>query len=50
MNIEDYYREKIAPLKSELELWYQKKFSFITDFKIILITILIVYFPKKSHY
>ena len=48
MNLDDYYREKIAPLKGELELWYQKNISFITDFKIILITIWIVFFPNSN--
>ncbi len=48
MNLNDYYREKIAPYKGELELWYQKNISFITDFKIILITIWIVFFPKSN--
>ncbi len=48
MNLNDYYREKIAPYKGELELWYQKNISFITDLKIILITIWIVFFPKSN--
>ena len=48
MNLDDYYREKIAPIKGELELWYQKNISFITDIKIILITIWIVFFPKSN--
>ena len=48
MNLDDYYREKIAPYKGELELWYQKNISFTTDFKIILITIWIVFFPKSN--
>jgi len=48
MNLDDYYREKIAPFKGELELWYQKNISFITDLKIILITIWIVVFSKSN--
>ena len=48
MNLDDYYREKIAPFKGELELWYQKNISFITDLKIILITIWIVFFSKSN--
>ena len=48
MNLDDYYREKIAPYKGELELWYQKNISFITDLKIILITIWIIFFPKSN--
>jgi len=48
MNLDDYYREKIAPYKGELELWYQRNISFITDLKIILITIWIVFFPKSN--
>tara|TARA_B100001250_G_scaffold414516_1_gene453474 strand:- start:4871 stop:5536 length:666 start_codon:yes stop_codon:yes gene_type:complete len=48
MNLDDYYREKIAPFKGELELWYQKNISFIIDLKIILITIWIVFFSKSN--
>jgi len=48
MNLDDYYREKIARYKGELELWYQRNISFITDLKIILITIWIVFFPKSN--
>ena len=34
--------------KGDLELWYQKKISFYTDFMIIFLTIWVVLFPKSS--
>ena len=34
----DFYSKKIYPIKGELEIWYQKNQSFITDLKIIIVT------------
>lgn len=42
------YREVILPYKGELELWYQKHRSLVTDFKIILLTGWYVLFPDSE--
>ena len=34
----EFYTKKIYPIKGELEIWYQKNQSFITDLKIIIVT------------
>jgi lipopolysaccharide/colanic/teichoic acid biosynthesis glycosyltransferase len=46
-----FYKEKIAPYKTELELWYLKNQSILIDLKLILITALVIVFPtiKPSH-
>lgn len=44
----DFYRDFIAPYKGELELWYQKHQSFITDFSLLILTIWVVLFPKSQ--
>lgn len=41
----DFYDSIIAPYKGELELWYQKHQSFFLDIKLIIITLLVVFFP-----
>lgn len=41
-----FYKEKIAPYKTDLELWYLKNQSFLVDLKLILITALVIIFPK----
>lgn len=43
-----FYREKIAPYKTELELWYLKNQSILIDLKLILITALVIVFPKLN--
>ena len=43
-----YYGEFIAPYKGDLELWYQKKISFFTDFILIIITAYAIFFPKNN--
>lgn len=44
----EFYKNKIAPYKGELELWYHKNLSFYTDLMIILITAFTVFFPKNN--
>ncbi|MBC7885089.1 MAG: sugar transferase [Saprospiraceae bacterium] len=44
----DYYKNKIYPFKGELEIWYQKNPSFLTDIKLIVITGLVIIFPKNN--
>ena len=43
-----FYKEKIAPYKTELELWYLKNKSILVDLKLILITALVIIFPKLN--
>ncbi len=43
-----FYKEKIAPYKTELELWYLKNQSFLVDLKLILITALVIILPKLN--
>ena len=44
----NFYRNKIAPYKAELEIWYLKKSSIKTDFLLILITAWIILFPNSD--
>ena len=46
--INDFYAKYISPYKGNLELWYQKKISFYTDFMIIFLTVWVVFFPKSN--
>ena len=41
-----FYKDKIAPYKTELELWYLKNKSILIDIKLILLTALVIIFPK----
>jgi lipopolysaccharide/colanic/teichoic acid biosynthesis glycosyltransferase len=38
MPAQEFYAKHISPYKGELELWYQKHFSFYTDFMLIFLT------------
>lgn len=44
----NFYIEKIAPYKGEVELWYQKQKSLWVDFKIIFLTAWVIVFPKSD--
>ena len=47
----EFYKEVIAPYKGALEIWYQKKQSFYTDFMIIFLTAWVILFSKSElHY
>jgi lipopolysaccharide/colanic/teichoic acid biosynthesis glycosyltransferase len=46
--LNEYYKKYISPYKGELELWYQKKISFYTDFIIIFLTLWVVLFPDSD--
>ena len=48
MPIKEFYAQKIAPYKGELELWYGKNISFTTDVKIIFLTAWVIIFPKSD--
>ena len=45
-----FYKNKIYPYKGELELWYQNNKSFITDLKLILITMWVLIEPTTKLY
>lgn len=47
LNYESTYR-RINNCKGELELWYQKKMSFITDITIIFLTLWVIIFRKSN--
>lgn len=48
MPLDEYYRIHIAPYKGELELWYQKHFSFYTDLMLIFLTAYALIVPKNN--
>lgn len=43
-----FYREYIAPYKGELELWYHKNASVLTDMKLMFITAWVIIFSNSS--
>lgn len=43
-----FYKEKIAPYKGELEVWYQKNISFKNDVILILLTVWYIFYPKSN--
>tara|TARA_Y100001954_G_C15819049_1_gene608947 strand:+ start:3059 stop:3724 length:666 start_codon:yes stop_codon:yes gene_type:complete len=45
-----FYKRVIAPYKGELEMWYQRKQSFTTDLKLIMLTAISVFLPKNKLY
>ncbi len=44
----EFYKNSIAPYKGELEIWYQRNLSFITDAKLIFCTAWVIIFPKSE--
>ena len=46
--IDKFYKSYISPYKGNLELWYQKNLSFCTDFKIVFLTVWVVFFSKSE--
>ena len=48
MPLDEFYAQHIAPAKGELELWYQRKRSFVTDFSLIFLTAWVIPFPKSQ--
>jgi lipopolysaccharide/colanic/teichoic acid biosynthesis glycosyltransferase len=43
-----FYKEKIAPYKGALEIWYLENRSLITDIKLIILTAWVILFPKSD--
>ena len=48
MDPHEFDRLYIAPYKGALELWYQKNCSFFTDSAIVLLTLVVILFPKSN--
>jgi lipopolysaccharide/colanic/teichoic acid biosynthesis glycosyltransferase len=48
INPKIFYAEKIAPYKGEVEIWYQKNQSTITDLAIIFLTAWVIIFPSSD--
>ena len=46
--INEFYAKYISPYKGNLELWYQNKISFYTDFMIIFLTVWVIFSPKSN--
>ena len=46
--LHEYYKKYISPYKGELEIWYQQKISFFTDFLIIFLTVWVVLCHKSD--
>ncbi|UKJ08261.1 sugar transferase [Solitalea lacus] len=44
----EYYEKIIAPYKGDLEMWYQKNQSLLTDFKLIFLTAWVIVFPNSD--
>ena len=47
-NLHEFDKTYIAPYKAELEIWYQKKISAITDIKLIILTAWVLVAPKNN--
>ncbi|HUR30015.1 MAG TPA: sugar transferase [Saprospiraceae bacterium] len=48
MNTAVFYQQVIAPYKGEVELWYNRNKSILTDIKLIFITAWVILFPKSN--
>ena len=46
----DFYAKEIVPFKAKLECWYADKESILIDFKLIIITIIMVGLPNTKIY
>ena len=43
-----FYKDKIAPYKAEVEVWYLNNYSFFVDFKLIFLTAWVIIFPNSN--
>jgi lipopolysaccharide/colanic/teichoic acid biosynthesis glycosyltransferase len=50
MSPEQFYNNVIGPYKCELELWYGRNISFLTDLKILILTALVILIPENNRY
>jgi len=44
----DFYKNSIAPYKGDLEIWFVKNYSLPNYFKAIIVTLVVVLFPKSQ--
>lgn len=44
----EFYKDKIAPYKTDLEIWYYKKKSLFLDIKLILLTAWVIIFNNSN--
>ena len=44
----EFDRQKIAPYKGELELWYQEHISLRTDLLLVFLTAWVIFFPESE--
>ena len=44
----EFYKEKIAPYKAEVEIWYYQNQSVFIDFKLIFLTAWVIIFPNSN--
>lgn len=47
---QQFYAEFISPYKAELEFWYKRNISFMTDLKILILTALVIISPENKLY
>ena len=45
---DQFYNDYIGPYKCELEIWYGKNISFMTDLKILILTALVIVNPNST--
>ena len=43
-----FYKEKIAPYKAEVEIWYNQNQSIFIDFKLIFLTAWVIFFSSSN--
>ena len=46
----EFYKRVIAPIKGDLEIWYQNNRSILIDFQLIFLTAWIIIYPKSTLY
>ena len=44
----EFYKEKIAPYKTDVELWYYKNQSLFVDVKLVILTAWVIVFPERN--
>ena len=44
----EFYKEKIAPYKTDVELWYYKNQSLFVDAKLVILTAWVIVFPERN--
>ena len=45
----EFYKNKIAPYKTEVELWYYKNQSMFVDIKLLILTAWVIIFPNSDY-